>query len=408
MQKRILTEYKLLKIMKMNVFNRCCLILVILMGLISCNKNTDLNCSTFMLKNGKTIFVGHNLDEDPKLHVPGMVCINKRGISREGITWYELISDPPDFEKVLIPYEEKKEPKIKWTSKYGSVTFNSEGLDFPDGGINERGLSIFEMSMGETKFTTDSTKPTLFITLWIQFQLDNYSSVDEVLTNISDINQQGWSWHYFISDRSGDYAIVEYINGEIYIYKDNNAPHPILCNLAYEREINGLKDYDGISGRIKSFIFTPPRFVRGVKLLKEFRPEDQSSTKDYAFEILDNIKVNGWNKWGILIDVSEMVIYYHTNKNRELKYFSINQCDFSAGTPTKMLDMYKNDISGNVISYFEDYSYNKNYDHNLERAKHLFKERFYGLIDNGVPPEVYAKRFADYSSRMRTDPLNLN
>jgi len=402
MKKITLAEYNQLNILKRIVLNRYLIILLSFLGIFSCNDKAGLNCFTFMLNNCKEIFVGHNLDEDPELHVPGMVCINKRGITREGITWYELISDPPDFEKVLIPFEERKEPKIRWTSKYGSVTFNSEGLDFPDGGINEKGLSVFEMSMGETKFTTDSLKPTLFITLWIQFQLDNYASVDEVVENIYNFNQQGWSWHYFISDRSGDYAIVEYINGEIIIHKDNSAPYPVLCNTAYEKEIKRLENYDGVSGKIKSFLFSPPRFVRATRMLDDFDPIEEISIKDYAFEILDKIKISGWNKWGILIDMSDMVIYYHTNRNRELKYFSINHFDFSEGTTTKMLDMFRNDISGNVTTYFKDYSYNKNYNHNLERAKHLFEERFAGLIDNGVPPEVYAKRFADYSHRMRT------
>jgi hypothetical protein len=92
------------------------------------------NCSTFMLKTNSVILVGHNLDESPELHIPDLICINKRNEYREGITWYELIADPPDFKKTLIPFEEKPEPKISWTSKYGSITFNSEGLDFPDGG----------------------------------------------------------------------------------------------------------------------------------------------------------------------------------------------------------------------------------------------------------------------------------
>jgi len=146
------------------------------------------NCSTFMLKMDSIFFVGHNLDESPELHVPGLVCINKRNVYREGMTWYELIADPPDYKKSSIPFEEKPHPKISWMSKYGSITFNSEGLDFPDGGINEKGLAVFEMSLGNTKFKIDESKPTLFITLWIQYQLDNYATVDEVIQNINNIN----------------------------------------------------------------------------------------------------------------------------------------------------------------------------------------------------------------------------
>lgn len=143
-----------------------------------------------MLKTDSALFVGHNLDESPELHVPGRVCINPRNITREGITWYELIADPPDFQKVLIPFEQRPSPKIRWISRYGSITFNSEGLDFPDGGMNEKGLAIFEMSMGNTEHKIDESNPTLFICLWIQYQLDNCATLAEVIQNARNINLQ--------------------------------------------------------------------------------------------------------------------------------------------------------------------------------------------------------------------------
>ena len=46
-----------------------------------------------------------------------------------------MIADPPDYEKAMIPFEQKSAPNINWVSKYGSITFNNEGLDFPDGGV---------------------------------------------------------------------------------------------------------------------------------------------------------------------------------------------------------------------------------------------------------------------------------
>jgi len=388
-------------------FNKNWIIFLLALGLVSCQDNTGKNCSTFMLKTDEEIFVGHNLDEEPGLHVTGMVCLNKRGITREGITWYELIADPPDFKKVLIPFEEKPEPKIRWTSKYGSVTFNSEGLDFPDGGINEKGLSVFEMSMGDTRHSVNQTKPTLFITLWIQYQLDNFSTVVEVVENIGEINQQGWAWHYFISDRKGDFAIIEYINGKIVVHKGKGAPCPVLCNTAYNKELSGLDDYESALGRLR-YLFSTPRFIRAEEMLSEYDLAKDKTPKEFAFDVLDEIKISGWNKWGILVDVSNMVVYYHTNKNRQLKYFVIGQCDFSEGTPTKMLNMHLTNISGDVLSRFEDYTYELNYEHNLERAEWLFKERFYGLIDNGVTPEVYAKRFANFSESMRAKNMIFN
>ena len=362
------------------------------------------NCSTFMLKTNSIILVAHNLDESPELHIPGLVCINKRNEYREGITWYELIADPPDFEKTLIPFEEKPEPKISWISKYGSITFNSEGLDFPDGGMNEKGLSVFEMSMGDTKHKIDESHPTLFICLWVQYQLDNCATVDEVIQNAENINQQGWAWHYFVTDKTGDYAIIEYIDGRVVVYKNGKAPFPILCNLQYSKELDQLKKYQGFGGDVeirKSFP-RAPRFVRGAKLLKEFDPAVHASAEKYALQLLDEIKSRGWNKWGILADVTNMKFYFHTYRNRKLRFFRFKDFDFADGGPAQILDIHA-DLSGDVASDFVDYSYEKNYELTMERAKYLFKKRFKGLIDNGVTAQVYAKRFADYSERMRSN-----
>ena len=91
-------------------------------------------CSTFKLQKGNELIYGHNLNQGD-IGVPGMIFINKRGIFKTGRTWSELInkdrSNPSSF---------------CWISRYGSVTFNAFGRDFPDGGMNEAGLYIWEMN----------------------------------------------------------------------------------------------------------------------------------------------------------------------------------------------------------------------------------------------------------------------
>ena len=80
--------------------------ILFIFALSSCSISGEMkNCSTFMLRSGENIFVGHNLDESPDLHVPGMICINKRNIYREGITWSELTATPSDYEKAIVPFD---------------------------------------------------------------------------------------------------------------------------------------------------------------------------------------------------------------------------------------------------------------------------------------------------------------
>ena len=87
-------------------------------------------CSTFKLQKGDGLIYGHNLNQGD-IGVPGLVFINKRGIFKLGRTWSELIT------------KERLNPSSHcWISRYGSVTFNAFGRDFPDGGMNEVGLYI--------------------------------------------------------------------------------------------------------------------------------------------------------------------------------------------------------------------------------------------------------------------------
>jgi len=143
-----------------------------------------------------------------------------------------------------------------------------------------------------------------------------------------------------------------------------------------------------------------PRFVRAAKMLDAYDERAHASPTEYALDMLREIRIRGWNKWAILVDVKKMSVYFHTNGNRELRYIAFASVDFSEG-PTELLDIH-GDLSGDLATEFVDYTYERNLAHAEERAKYLFRERFKGLVDNGVTARIYAKRFADYSARMRT------
>ena len=74
-------------------------------------------CTTFCLDNGAQLLVGENTD-----FITGecLVFVNKRGVSKIAMT---------DLQKAFTP--------IRWTSRYGSVTFNQWGSEFPFSGMNE-------------------------------------------------------------------------------------------------------------------------------------------------------------------------------------------------------------------------------------------------------------------------------
>ena len=299
-------------------------------------------CSTFMLKKGEVLIVGHNLDENS--FIPGCIVVNNRGVTKKGITFEELRTGKKDVS-----------PPLTWTSKYGSITYNPFGRDFPDGGLNEAGLYIGEMSLNETRFPEDETKPKIFMSLWMQYVLDNFESVEQVIKSTDEIMLEGWAWHFFIVDSKGSAAAIKFIDGKTLIYRDNKLPVKALCNSIYPNEMKQLAEYEGFGGEEPVVLEDrkTPRFVHAAHMLKKFSP-DKDSPVDYGFDILQSLE-RGATQWSVVYDVNNMRAYFRTVKARKIRYVDYNSFDFSCDTPAKMMDIHA-DLEGNIVDAFSDYT----------------------------------------------------
>ena len=303
---------------------------------------TVVPCATFMLKNGKELIVGHNLDENS--FIPGCIVVNKRGVIKKGISFEELRTGKND-----------DSPPLTWTSKYGSITYNPLGRDLPDGGLNEAGLYIGEMSLNETRFPEDNTKPKMFMSLWMQYVLDNFESVEQVIKSTNEIMLDGWAWHFFTVDSKGDAVAIEFIDGKPLIYRDRELPVTALCNSTYPDEMKRLAEYSGFGGDKPVVLedHKTPRFVHAAHMLKEFK-SDKDSPVDYGFEILQSME-RGGTQWSLVYDINNMRVYLRTVKSRKIRYVDFSSFKFSCDTPVKMIDIHA-DLSGNIEDAFSEYS----------------------------------------------------
>jgi choloylglycine hydrolase len=302
------------------------------------------SCSTFMLQTDDAFLIGHNLDQG--WETPGTIIINKRNIQKTGVSLFELLAG-----------RKTPNPAITWTSRYGSVTFNAWGKEFIDGGINEVGLYIHEMSLLGTRFPEDEELPRMFMMQWMQYQLDNYASVEEVLSNLSTIALDGWFWHFFVSDQEGNTAVIEFLDGNLAVYTGDTMPIPVLCNTTYPDELANLESYAGFGGDkpVRLRHKGTQRFVQAAHMI---RNTPQKVDSDYGFKIL-KILERSLTRWSIVIDANQGRVYFHTSQARKIKYFDIANLDFSPDTPVKMLDIHA-DLSGDVLEYFVDYSPKRN------------------------------------------------
>jgi len=116
---------------------------------------------------------------------------------------------------------------IRWTSKYGSVISSIYETATVDG-INEKGLVANVLYLVESDYGTTEGHPTLSISMWAQYVLDNFPTVSEAVEALSKepfrivaptlpdgSPAQG---HLAISDPSGDSAIFEYVGGKLVIH----------------------------------------------------------------------------------------------------------------------------------------------------------------------------------------------
>jgi penicillin V acylase-like amidase (Ntn superfamily) len=121
-----------------------------------------VSCTGFQLKDGKQLIVCFSFDHQIGA---GHIYVNKRNVERQR---YLLYAERP----------------LAWVSKYGSVTFNLVGRDWPHDGMNEMGLVILSMGLDDTKFQTADSRVPLDENGWIQYQLDNSASIADVLEDM--------------------------------------------------------------------------------------------------------------------------------------------------------------------------------------------------------------------------------
>ena len=283
-------------------------------------------CSTFKLQKGNALLYGHNLNQ-PGMDVPGQIFINKRGVFKIGRSLSEMVT------------KDGTNPSgLSWISRYGSVTFSTFGKDMPDGGLNEAGLYIWEMS-SETEYPKNPALPKLSQMNWMQYVLDRFSTTDEVVASAHTIEIDGWGWHFFVGDTRGRCAAVEFIKGKVVVHSGEAMPIPALFNQPYTRELEIAAYYQGFGGLYPPSLDDKrvPRFVKTAAMIRDYDPAQDAVA--YGLKMLERIKVNEVPDWTVLADVRAGIVYFKTALNPEIKTFSLAGFDFSNQAPAQVLTM---------------------------------------------------------------------
>ena len=306
-----------------------------------------------MLVRDDCLIVGHNLDQS--FYTPGIIHVNRRSEKKRSVSCFDL-------NLTAI-----KTPILEWTSKYGSVTFNPLGRNLPDGGMNEAGLTVSEMGLGESVFSFTDSLPTMLSHLWIQYQLDNYATVEDVLAHLRDINIEPSStfsppassnYHLFVTDIKGNVAIIEFIEDEPQVYLNESVPVPALCNLKYRQELDRLEAYQGISGWIRRRLDSGKdiRFIKCAEAIEEFETSTAIVPVDYCFDLLSRLQFERTKQWSIVYDVKHGRIYFRTAGTPSIRYFDFGLLDFAADAKPLVFEDIDADLSGDISGKFVAFS----------------------------------------------------
>lgn len=321
---------------------------------IGCLLQQSYACTVFQLKNSGEVYIGKNFDW---IVGDGLLYVNKRGMSKKAIHSF--------FDK-----KGSSDQLASWVSKYGSVTYNLFGREFGYGGMNETGLVIESLALSDTKTHKPDSRPSVSAVQFVQYLLDNYSTVEEVIESENSIRLTPTiqpsghrAGHLFVADKSGNSAVIEYIKGKRVYYTNVSMPYKALTNSTYHESI----DYYGRNIKPRRDVGKSiERFFSTVDMLLEYNPDFNLSPLDYSFRILEEARLYETisigklefyfdTKWSFVYELNRLQIHFRTNGNQNTRTIDLKSFDFSCSTPVKVIDINA-PLSGDISGAFVDYT----------------------------------------------------
>lgn len=270
---------------------------------------------------------------------------------------------------------------MRWTARFGFVSLMAYGQPFGPDGMNEAGLYVgmffFPGSASLAPFDPAFASNSMSFGDSMQWMLSSFSTVAEVRERLADIRVVDvddprfggvpLAFHWKIADQTGASIIVEIVeSGQIKVY---DAFLGIITNSpTYDWHLTNLRNYLGVSqssrapmtidGRLFAPFgggsglvglpgdYSPPsRFVRAAVLTATARPLAKAEDAIFeAFRILDNFNIPigatapggkqptdlpGATQITAVSDLTNLVLYFHTVFNREVRMIDLKKIDFS-------------------------------------------------------------------------------
>jgi choloylglycine hydrolase len=268
----------------------------------------------------------------------------------------EIRVSPPGQAKAST-YVAKGASPLGWTSKYGSVAFNillpaknqaygvervAAGVD----GMNQAGLKVGSYYLFEAGFPAADQRPVLDVADWVQYLLDNFAAVAEVVADARSgryrlapvgTDMVEVKLHLFVHDRAGHSAVLAYLDGKL-VVQENPAVR-VLTNTPYAQARAALPAegaaWKSVPGGEKSL----DRFLRGAYYLAHVprlaKGREAVDTGLAVVQILSTSPVFDHisTQWTIVSDIPGGRIYYRTLHAPSLKIIDLQELQRGGWAP---------------------------------------------------------------------------
>ncbi|MCL7987137.1 linear amide C-N hydrolase [Sphingobacterium sp. lm-10] len=247
------------------------------------------------------------------------------------------------------------EQSVTWTSKYGSVSASAWDIATTDG-MNEEGLVANVLWLAESTYPAFDPKGAtqgLSISAWAQYVLDNFATVNEAVMTlrqekfvvVSDVipgTDKFTTLHLSISDKTGDNAIFEYIDGKLTIHHDPS--YTVMTNSpAFDQQLALNTYWQGIPGTVMlpGTNRAADRFVRASYYIDAI-PQTDNTRNSLAsvFSVIRNCSVPfgisspsepniSSTRWRSVSDQKNLTYYFETVNAPSAFWLDLKELDLS-------------------------------------------------------------------------------
>lgn len=339
-------------------------------------------CTTFCFTESAGRVVGKSFDWHQEF---GRFYTNPRGLGKRAF----LLDD------TAKPAE--------WIAKYGSLTMNQYGRETPIGGVNEKGLVVESMWLDETSHAATVTKPAINELQWMQYQLDNFATVDEAIEGVDrlDIVPVHGMLHYLMCDESGACAVFEFVKGKVGVERTSATKPAALTNSRYQESLDFLKGLVGFGGMrpIPHGSESLARFARAALAVNNSIATPSKCPVAAAFRTLDSVRAteNHRSVWNNVWDRANKRVSFRTWSDKTIRTVAWDKFDYSCSKPAKTFPIDRVTAGGqslgpegDVTDKFQDYTTEAN----TKLAKLSLKH-----LENVLPPGAI-EAFGGYPEKL--------